>query len=92
MFRYALLYFSLLILFLVLFVGPSLAGKYIGSTVSDMVNGAMSGLVQPTGQNNNDTIGTTQTGTGAATYTGAGATTAAAASATESAAAKIRLF
>lgn len=90
MFRYAVLYFSMLILFVVLTVGPSLAGKYVPSSIGDMFSGL--GLVQPTGQDNNDTIGDTQTGTGAASYTGALQTMASATASTTAAAAKIRLF
>lgn len=92
MFRYALLYFTLLIIFLVLFVGPSLAGKFIdiSSTLSMLDSTA---LIQPTGLDNNDTIGETETGTGAASYSGALQTmTSASSSASGTAEAKIRLF
>lgn len=91
MFRYAVLYFTLLILFLVLLVGPSLAGKYVPSSVLDMLSSTS--LVQPTGQDNNNTIKHTETGTGAADYTGALKTMSTSTSAaTGTAAAKIRLF
>lgn len=91
MFRYAVLYFALLLLFLILIVGPSLAGKYVPSSVTDSLSSL--NLVQPTGQDNNDTIGNTQTGTGAASYSGALQTmTTASASSSSTAAAKIRLF
>lgn len=91
MFRYAVLYFTLLILFLVLFVGPSIAGKYVPDSVFDMLSST--NLVQPTGQDNNNTIGETETGTGAASYSGALLTmTSASSSATGTANAKIRLF
>lgn len=92
MFRYAVLYFALLILFLVLIVGPSLAGKYVPASITGMLDSTNLQLVQPTNLDNNDTIGATQTGTGAADYTGALQTMEASASATASAAAKIRLF
>lgn len=90
-FRYAVLYFALLILFLILIVGPSIAGKYVPSSVTSSLSSL--NLVQPTGQDNNDTIGTTQTGTGAASYSGALQTmTSSSASSSSTAAAKIRLF
>ncbi|KAJ4387933.1 1,3-beta-D-glucan synthase [Gnomoniopsis smithogilvyi] len=90
-FRYAVLYFALLLLFLILIVGPSLAGKYVPSSVTSSLSSL--NLVQPTGQDNNDTIGNTQTGTGAASYSGALQTmTTASASSSSTAAAKIRLF
>lgn len=91
MFRYAVLYFTLLIVFLVLFVGPSIAGKYVPSSLLDMLSST--NLVQPTGLDNNDTIGHTETGTGAASYSGALLTIeTSAASATAGTTAKIRLF
>lgn len=91
MFRYAVLYFALLLLFLILIVGPSLVGKYVPSSITDSLSSL--NVVQPTGQDNNDTIGNTQTGTGAASYSGALQTmTTASASSTGTAAAKIRLF
>ena len=76
-----------------LMVGPSLAGKYVPSSVFSMLDST--NLVQPTGQDNNNTIGETETGTGAASYTGAlltmsGSGTASASSTGD--AAKIRLF
>lgn len=90
-FRYAVLYFTLLILFLVLFVGPSIAGKYVPTSVFDMLSSTS--LVQPTDQNNNNTIGETETGTGAASYSGALLTmTSASGTATGTANAKMRLF
>lgn len=93
-FRYALLYFILLILFLVLMVGPSLAGKYVPSSVFSMLDST--NLVQPTGLDKNNTIGETETGTAGNSYTGAlltmtGSGSGAAASSTGDAA-KIRLF
>lgn len=91
MFRYAVLYFTLLILFLVLFAGPSIAGKYVPDSVFSMLDST--GLIQPSGLDNNNTIGETETGTGDASYTGALLTmTSASASASGTANAKIRLF
>lgn len=81
----------LLILFLVLMVGPSIAGKYVPSSLFSMLDST--NLVQPTGQDKNNTIGETETGTGAASYTGALLTmTQASASSSSTAGAKIKLF
>lgn len=81
----------LLILFVALMVGPSVAGKYVPSSLFDMLDST--NLVQPTDQNKNNTIGETETGTGAASYTGALLTMSASASASSTGdAAKIRLF
>lgn len=71
-FRYAVLYFLLFIVFMALLIGPSFAGKAIPL---DNIKGSLPDMVkllfQPTGLNNNDTIGTTETGRGAgALYTG----------------------
>lgn len=90
MFRYAVLYFALLLLFLILIVGPSLAGKYVPSSIGDMLSSTS--LVQPTNLDNNDTIGSTQTGTGADDYSGALKTMSASSTASAAAEAKIRLF
>lgn len=49
--RYAILYFIMLIVFLVLFVGPVIARHYIHGLSSIPYN-----LLQPTGQDNNDTL------------------------------------
>lgn len=71
-------------------VGPSLAGKYVPSSVFSMLDST--NLVQPTGQDRNNTIGETETGTGGASYSGALLTMTASASASSTNAAKIRLF
>jgi len=66
--RFAILYFTLLILFVALIVGPIMAGKYMNlSDITDNFksNDLIYGLFQPTGQHNNDTQGRTATGTGA---------------------------
>lgn len=83
----------LLILFVALMVGPSVAGKYVPSSLFDMLDST--NLVQPTGQDKNNTIGETETGTGAASYTGALLTMSGSASASASStdsSNKIRLF
>ncbi|RSM06037.1 hypothetical protein CEP52_005919 [Fusarium oligoseptatum] len=88
--RYAILYFTLLIVFIALIVGPVVAGKYIGDTISSSLGGLGFNLVQPTDLEHDNTNSTSQTGTGMAGYTGAGKskTTGAEASVT----AKIKLF
>lgn len=53
MIRYAVLYFALLVLFLILFVGPVIVFKFMASPD---FKGLPTGLLQPTGQNNNDTL------------------------------------
>ncbi|KAF7912369.1 uncharacterized protein EAF01_001390 [Botrytis porri] len=84
--RYAVIYFVLFVVFLALLIGPLIAGKMI---LSDSLTSKIPfNLYQPTGQNNNDTRGYNETGTGCVTCSGASAT----ASASSTAAAKIRLF
>jgi len=64
--RYAILYFSMLLLFIILIVGPGVAGKYGGGITGTLwgILGGNSGfyLLQPVGLNNNDTL-TKMTGT-----------------------------
>ena len=91
--RYAILYFTLLVIFVALIVAPIVAGDKIPSSLTGQLNST--NLMQPAHQNNNDTRGHTQTGTGASDYSGVlasitGGTADATASATGGA--KIRLF
>ena len=58
--RYAILYFSMFVLFLVLIIGPVIAKKFIGNISLDVME-----LQQPSNWNNNDTSGS-QTGTAVA--------------------------
>lgn len=62
----------MLVVFLALIVGPVVARRFVKIPSSIPLN-----LLQPTGQNNNDTLGRTQTGTallgGGAAATGGGA-------------------
>ncbi|KAK9388508.1 1,3-beta-glucan synthase component-domain-containing protein [Lipomyces mesembrius] len=53
--KYATLYFVLLIVFLALIIAPCVAGKYIPDTWASSLPSTFSGLVQPIGQNHNDT-------------------------------------
>jgi len=69
--RFAILYFILLIVFVALIVGPIVAGKFLNKLPSIPLQ-----LLQPTGQNNNDTSGS-QTGTGLVGGAAAAATTSA---------------
>lgn len=57
MIRYAILYFTILVVFIALIAGPIVAGKYIKFNLALPFP-----LIQPTGLNNNDTK-TTPTGT-----------------------------
>jgi len=70
--RYAILYFVMLIVFVVLIVGPLVAGKFIKGVKIPMQ------LAQPTGLNRNDTL-SSETGTAVATGGGGAATSAGAA-------------
>jgi 1,3-beta-glucan synthase len=84
-FRYAALYFIMLIVALALLVGPIVAGSTILSGASSLTSnpsGTMY-LYQVPGLNNNDTLGRNETGTGALSS---------GASPTSSVTAKIRLF
>jgi len=66
--RYAILYFTLLILFVALLVGPIVAGSKIVS--ASLVSDIPLNLYQPVGLHNNDTRNRTETGTGAASNGG----------------------
>lgn len=95
MFRYAALYFVMLVIFVALIAGPLVAGKKIPSSAFTALK--QYALVQPTGLNNDDTIGSVQTGTGAANYTGWGTHTRTSSGSdagvtTSAGNAKIRLF
>ncbi|KAH6615723.1 glycosyltransferase family 48 protein [Chaetomium sp. MPI-SDFR-AT-0129] len=70
--RYAILYFVLFVIFLVLIVGPSVAGSHIdlSSLYKSIDNVGNQALVQPTGLSNDDTRGRTPTGTGSPHYSG----------------------
>lgn len=48
--RFAMLYFTMFIIFLLMIIGPIVASKFMTSLPSIPMN-----LLQPTGQNNNDT-------------------------------------
>jgi len=67
-FRYAVLYFIMLVVFVGLIVGPAVVGKKILPSVSRPLGSTR--LVQPFDQNNDDTLGHSQTGTGANNYSG----------------------
>lgn len=82
--RYAVLYFVMLVVFLALIVGPIVASPTITKSTKSLK--VPMDLLQPVGQNNNDTRGTNQTGTGAPGRAGATA------SVTSAVTAKVRLF
>lgn len=79
--RYAVLYFVMLSVFLAMLVGPIVAGSMILDGTSSMTSdpSKFMYLFQPVGLNNNDTNGTTETGTaisgGSPAETGAAAET-----------------
>jgi 1,3-beta-glucan synthase len=79
--RYAVLYFVMLIVFLALVVGPIVAGKQI--LTASLTKSIPMNLYQPQGLDNNDTLNYNQTGTGAVSS---------AASTTTASKAKVRLF
>ncbi|KAK2628877.1 hypothetical protein QTJ16_001980 [Diplocarpon rosae] len=64
-FRYAILYFTMLTVAVALVVGPIVARKVILDGTKGLTDdpGSLFYLVQPTGLKNNDTNGTTETGT-----------------------------
>jgi 1,3-beta-glucan synthase len=67
--RYAILYFVMFVIFLALAIGPVVAGAKLNGVLkglSDSGSQLLSGLVQPTGLNNNDTRDRNVTGTGLA--------------------------
>ena len=74
--RYAILYFALLILFMALLIGPIVAGSKI--LTDSLTSNIPMELYQPVGLNNNDTRNRTETGTGAVS-TGASSTASSAA-------------
>jgi len=85
--RYAVLYFLLLVLFVALLAGPIVAGKKV--LKPDLIKQIPQQLFQPIGLNNNDTRYRNETGTNPAAQaseTQTGATTS------ESGAARIKLF
>ncbi|KAI0127976.1 glycosyltransferase family 48 protein [Xylariales sp. AK1849] len=69
--RFAVLYFVMVIVFVALIVGPIVAGKYIPSSLSSSIPMQ---LLQPSGQDIDNTRNETQTGTGNPSYSGAGST------------------
>ncbi len=89
--RYAVLYFVMLVVFLALLVGPIVAGSQIQSATKSLTSDPTStyNLIQPVGQNNNDTRDREATGiSGGASDTGAASTAAS----TSAAARMIKLF
>jgi 1,3-beta-glucan synthase len=74
--RYAAVYFAMLVIFLALLVGPVLSSKNItgitNGTLGDLLGPnakePLTNILQPVGQNNNDTFSTAHTGTGAPNY------------------------
>ncbi|KAI1847714.1 hypothetical protein JX265_009143 [Neoarthrinium moseri] len=73
--RFAILYFAMVVLFVALIAGPIVAGKNIPKSLTNLVP---MNLLQPTGQDNDNTRNETQTGTGNPSYSGVATTTKAA--------------
>jgi len=87
--RYAILYFLLFVLFVAMLVGPIVAGSKILSP--SLIKDIPLQLYQPVGLNNNDTRGRNETGTGAV-GSGASSTGASASSSSTGGAKMIKLF
>ena len=71
--RYAILYFSILIVFVALLAGPTVGGKYISKDTLNDLDSKMpiEGLFQPNnGDLKDNTRNRTETGTGAKGYSG----------------------
>jgi 1,3-beta-glucan synthase len=68
--RYAILYFVLFVVILALIVGPAVAGKYIPKSLYDISLLKDNQLFQPTGLDNDDTRGQTETGKKDPSYSG----------------------
>lgn len=68
MWRYAVLYFVMFVVFLALVVGPTVGGSKISGIVKP--SSLPFNLMQPTGQNNNDTGANATTTSASATASG----------------------
>jgi 1,3-beta-glucan synthase len=94
-FRYAILYFIMLVVFVGLIVGPIVGGGSVSNSVKGLLPTSLH-LMQPNDLNNDDTRQNTPTGPGSEGYTGhftPTPTATGAAGPTQSAASnKIRLF
>ncbi|CAJ2508838.1 Uu.00g138640.m01.CDS01 [Anthostomella pinea] len=94
--RFAILYFSLLVLFIALIVGPVVAGKQIPASLTSSISDSLPlPLFQPAHQDNDNTRGRNETGTGSAGYSGPGLasmTTASGAKSTDTSDTKFRFL
>lgn len=92
--RYAILYFTLLVVFIALVAGPAVVGKLMGESLSKTIEKMvpMQGLVQPNYLHNNNTNSTLATGIKNPSYTGAGLTMTGSKRVQASATGKIKLF
>ncbi|KAH9904559.1 glycosyltransferase family 48 protein [Xylariomycetidae sp. FL2044] len=71
--RYAILYFTMFVVFLALIIGPIFAGKVVPKDfATDLSKSLPFPLAQPAGQDNDNTQNRTETGTGMAGYSGPG--------------------
>lgn len=70
-FRYAVLYFVMFVVFMALIIAPSLLGSKIPmDSIRGSLGDSFKGIFQPTGQDNDNTRGETMTGTGDPLYPG----------------------
>ena len=91
--RYAILYFTLLVVFIALVAGPAVVGKIMGESLSKTLEKIipLEGLVQPNYLEHDNTNSSSVTGIKNPSYTGPGLTSGKSA-AEASATAKIKLF
>jgi 1,3-beta-glucan synthase len=92
--RYAILYFTLLVVFIALIAGPAVVGKIMGESLSKTIEKMipLEGLVQPNYLDHDNTNSTSATGIKAPGYTGAGLTMTGSKRVEASATGKIKLF
>ena len=65
--RFSILYFTMLVLFIVLFFGPLIIRRFLFTDEQMSLNLLDGEFIQPTGQDNNDTT-SEETGTGSPNY------------------------
>lgn len=71
--RFAIMYYVMFVVFIALIVGPAVAGKMFkksGNPLESSLSSLDFRLIQPNYQDNKNTNGTSQTGTGNPDYTG----------------------
>jgi len=92
-FRYAILYFLMFILFMALMIGPAVVGDKIPMDTFKFLDTTQLALIQPTSYNNDNTHESSATGTGRPDYSGAYLTMTGSASASATSnSERVRLF